>query len=693
MRLSSIRILAPFFVFAAPAAGQEPPDSVGRDTLPDVPTYQIRGVTVDVPRPLATSGGASAVVMELDSMSPSPAPTLDDVLRAMPLILIRTNSRGEAQPALRGAEDRQVAVLFDGVPLTLGWDARSDLSVIALTAARRVRLVRGLSTILHGPNVLGGAVEVDVARGAQAFAPPEPLALHLGVDHTGATSLGASGGKRFGGGESQWELRAGAGFQQRDGVPLPGGLSADDGQRMQYLEGADALRLNSDSRRFDGFASARYRSGSGRWFSVAGSGFQVERGVPPEAHVDDPRLWRYPYQSRFIVAMSGGTGFRDTVLGNGDLEASVGLDLGRTEIEAFSSEAYDQVVETEGGDDRTVTFRLSGDLGVTDRTDVRTAATFGDVFHRETLDGATPSDYGQRLWSLGTEVERRFDGFLGIPGLTTTRVTVGAAADGSDTPETGDKPPLDRLWDWGARAGVSSLASNGRLLFHASMSRRTRFPALRELYSGALGRFLPNPDLKPEVLTAGEAGFTLSGSAAQLQVVGFHQRLTDGIVRSSVQTEEGRKFKRVNQDQVRSTGVEVLASGVLGPVALHGDATLQKVRGIQDDGGEVRLEYEPAIAGRLGLDAPLPLDLLATAGASYVGSQYCENPELGGLDSFSSDPRVDIGLRRRFTLRRGGALQHLEVRARVDNVGDAAVFDQCGLPQPGRTFSVQLRLW
>ena len=34
---------------------------------------------------------------------------MDQVLRAMPLIQIRQNSRGEMQPALRGSEDRQIA--------------------------------------------------------------------------------------------------------------------------------------------------------------------------------------------------------------------------------------------------------------------------------------------------------------------------------------------------------------------------------------------------------------------------------------------------------------------------------------------------------------------------------------------------------------------------------------------------------
>ena len=684
-------------MLAAPGlvGAQAVPDSLAvADTVvaDSVARFDLQGITIDVPRPTTTAGGSSTVEFRLDSVSLRPAPTLEEALRAMPLITIRTNSRGEAQPALRGAEDRQVAVIVDGVPLTLGWDARTDLSVIPLTAARRIRLVRGLSTILHGPNVLGGAVEIDIARGAEGYARPEPLTAHVGLDQTGGTSVAASGGTLSETDDGAWELRAGFGFQEHEGVPLPGGVG-DPGLDRGLLTADGDLRLNSDVRRLDGFGSARYRSDTGRWLSAVGSGFQSERGVPPEAHVDDPRLWRYPYQRRTIVAVSGGTGFHETALGLADLEASVGLDLGRTEIDAFATEAFDEVVDTELGDDRTLTFRLMGDAGVTERTELRAALTFADVDHDEVIGGGPEMAYSQRLWSIGGEVEQRFDGFLGISGLGTTRVTLGIAADGSDTPESGDKPALERLWDWGARLGLASLSEGGGVSYHASVSRRTRFPALRELYSGALGRFEPNPGLRPEVLIAGEAGITVDGRSGSFQVVGFHQRLQDGIVRTSVETPEGSRFQRVNQDAVRSTGLELLANTRFLGAVLTGDLTVQDVSGRDVDGTVVQLEYEPAFTAKLGAQRSSLLAIVASVDLSVVGSQLCENPEIGGLESFDTSPRLDLGLRRAFGLPGLGGFGRGEGSLSVANVGDAAVFDQCGLPQPGRMLSLRFKVW
>jgi iron complex outermembrane receptor protein len=660
------------------------------------PTFRLEGLQVSVARPSTTGGGTSAVSLAMDSVGIRPAPTMENVLRDMPLIQIRRNSRGEAQPALRGGEDRQIAVLMDGVPLTLGWDARTDLSIIPLTAARTVRIVRGLSSVLMGPNVLGGAIEVDIASGPESLPAPRPFTAAFGLDHTGAARGQASAGVRVARNSGSWDLRGGLGFRDTDGFRVPEKLLDDPDLRLRYLTADEETRLNTDARRVDGFVSARYQRDSGAWMSLVGTGIQLERGVAPEAHVDDPRLWRYPDQRRLVAALSAGTGFRDTRLGRGDVEVSLGLDLGRTDIEAFESESYDEVLETERGKDRTLTLRTTGDLAVSDRTDLRGALTLGQVVHDEIIDGGPSTTYEQRLWSLGGEWERRFESLFGVPGLSGSRLTLGATADGSDTPRTGDKASLGRLWDWGGRVGLSTLAG-GDVLLHGSVSRRTRFPALRELYSGALGRFEPNPDLRPEEMVAAELGFTLNRSPSpegfgtgDLQVVAFVQRLNDGIVRTSVTDSLGnRKFKRVNQDQIRSRGIEVLAGVSLGPLSLNGDITLQRVRGLEPDGTEVRLEYEPAVAGKLTAQLPLFAEIVGVAGVNYLGEQLCENPEAGGLEEFSSSPRFDLGFLRRFLVGGGRTFRSLDASVRVDNLGDAGVFDQCGLPQPGRTFSLE----
>ncbi len=669
-------------------------DSLPSDTTANFPnTFRLDELQVVAPRALTATGGAGAIEMRLDSLASVPVPTLEQVLREMPLVRVRANSRGDAQPSLRGATDRHIAVLVDGVPLTMGWDHRTDLSIIPLTAARSIHLLRGLSSVLYGPNALAGVVSVNVARGVDRLEAPPPATLSAALDDNGGLVLGATVARSIVSGGGQWLVQGGGGFRDRPGVSIPGSDSEIPGDPALLSADGD-LRLNSDARHMDAFVSARYQGEGGGWMSLTSSGFDVERGVPPETHEANPRFWRYPDETRVTTAVSGGTGRKQTGWGMGDFEANLGLDFGSFRIQQFDSLNYDSVIEVEEGDDRTLSLRVLGAHNVGERGDLRAALTYGDVSHTERLATAGVRDFRQRLWSLASEFEWRFDDLPGWESLGATRLSVGLSVDGADTPDSGGAPPLERLGDWGARLGVSTLTGGSALLLHGGVSRRARFPSLRELYSEALGRFLPNPDLEPEVLTGMELGLTWDLQGADIQVVGFHQMLSDGIVRVGVQTPEGPKRQRVNRDGIRSTGLEMVASGVWGVMRYTGDLTLQQAWQIED-GSDVRTrpEYEPVVVGGLDLAVPVPGEISLSGGYRFVGSQSCLNAESATMDTLSPTHRFDLQLRRFFAFEGRSTLANVDALVSVSNLTDNAIFDQCGLPQPGRTFRVQLRLF
>ncbi|MBI4409574.1 MAG: TonB-dependent receptor [Gemmatimonadetes bacterium] len=659
-------------LIARAASAQTPSDTLPKDTA----VFSLGELVVPASRAAATPGGASALVVRLDSLRLAPAPTLEDVLRQVPLVRVRRNPRGEVELALRGGETRQVAVLVDGVPLTLGWDHRADLAAVPMGAAQSVTLARGLPSVLAGPNVLGGVVEVGIARAA-AGTGRAGASLRGGsaLDHLGGRSFELFGATPLERTSGRWLVRAGAGWRDRRGFALPAGVvDGGDGERRQ----------NSDLEQIDGFFAVRYRGAEGRWLSLSTSGYAGELGVPAELHLSAPRYWRYPGNQRLLAALSGGTGQRKTPWGQGDVEASFGVDVAHRRIDGYEGPGYRQVLESEISDDRTLTARLLADHTLGERGELRGALTLADVRRDERLEPGGTAEYSQRLWSLGGEVA------WPIPGarLAGGRLSLGAALDGADTPQSGDKPPRGRMWTWGARAGVSAVAG-GAALLHAGASRRARFPSLRELYSGALGRFEPNPGLRPEVLSALEAGVTTKLQRLDLQLVAFHHRLEDAIVR--VGLGDGR-FQRVNRDEVRSSGLELLAGWKGRLLSVAGDLTLQRVR-VAADGGGGRGEYQPAVSGGVDVGIPLPLELRAEAGGEFVGRQWCVHPEQGRDVPLEASTRFDARLARTWgRATPGGWAPRIETLLELENAGDAVIYDQCGLPQPGRTLRVQLRV-
>jgi iron complex outermembrane receptor protein len=662
----------------APIGAQARPDTARADSVRHVERVVITGA-----RTPAAVGGTGALVVRPDSLRASPAPLLEEALRETPFVLVRQNSRGEMEISVRGSDSRQAAVMLDGVPLTLGWDHRTDPSLVPLSGVQSLVFVRGLSSLLGGPNVLGGVVEIGLGRSGDGSAARREAWAGTAVDQDGGRVLSVGGAMPVTLGRGTLAVRAGGGYRERDGFRVTTGANDSTAD--------DRLRTNSDLRHYDGFAAARWQGPAGRYVGLTATGYSAERGVHPELHVGEPRLWRYPNQSRVFAALSAGTGIVATPLGTGSLELTGGYTAGKLEIESFTDRRYTELDARELGDERTATARLAATHSLPAAGTLRAAVTAGDVRYEETLDSDPASRYRQRLWSSGAEVQ------WPVPGRAT--IGGGLVYDVVTTPETGGKESLGRLDAWGWRGGATTLAGDA-LRLHASVSHRARFPALRELYSGALDRFQPNPTLEPERLTGAELGATFGESDARgltLQGIAFHHQLEDAVVRTTVPNT--RLFVRVNRDEIRSTGVELMggwrsSSDPVHTVSLTGDLLAQRVR-VHDDSAraERRPEHQPEVRGSLELGVPLPAAVRAFAGARYTGTQYCVHPDTGGQERLGGQTEASVALERSWTLRRdAGVFGALRTVLALDNATDSTVYDQCGLPQPGRTLRLVVQI-
>jgi iron complex outermembrane receptor protein len=690
---------------AAPVGAQERPR-----TARDSARQAIEPVIVVGARTPVTVGGSGAVVVRPDSLAIAlqPAPLLDQLLRQTPFVLVRQNSRGEVELSVRGSDSRQAALLLDGLPLTLGWDHRSDASLVPTTGIQRVTLVRGLSSLLTGPNALGGVIslELNVAPrptdGAHGGRYAPDLALGTGIDQYASRVATATGGLPLPLAGGVLSVRGGATYRQRDGFALSRKGAAGDGLTGGAADPGDArdadLRTNTDLRQTDGFAAVRFDAASGAYVGLTATAHQARRGVAPELHVIAPRFWRYPESARQLAVLSAGTGEVETPVGEGQLDVSVGAHQGAVTIESFADRTYSTLSSRELGDERTATGRFTATHSLPALGRVRVGGTVAEVRYDETLDAQRPTAvatrYRQRLSSLGAELE--------WPLFSRIFVSGGVVRDAAETPETGGRPSLGALSHWGWRVG-STLAVRELVRLHASASRRARFPALRELYSGALDRFEPNPALRPEELLGLEAGATLTSESAAraglaLQLVGFHHRLDDAVIRVTL---PNRRFRRVNRDQLRSSGLELLAgwtpSGA-GGVAFTGDLLAQHVR-VYDatlPAGEPnarRPEHQPELRGSFDVGVPLPLGLRANALARYTGRQFCVHPDLARQVELRAQTVGDVALSRGWSAPGARLLGSVRTTLAVDNVTDATVYDQCGLPQAGRTirFGFELR--
>jgi len=147
----------------------------------------------------------------------------------------------------------------------------------------------------------------------------------------------------------------------------------------------------------------------------------------------------------------------------------------------------------------------------------------------------------------------------------------------------------------------------------------------------------------------------------------------------------------VNRDRVLSTGVELLGSSRWRFLSASVDLTLQRVR--LDDpaiSDERHAEYQPAVSGSFELGARLPAEIDSRFLLDHIGRRYCVNPDAGRDEELDADTHLAFQVWRDWRLKGLGPLSRLRALAGVDNLGNAVLFDQCGLPRPGRIFRLQI---
>jgi iron complex outermembrane receptor protein len=189
--------------------------------------------------------------------------------------------------------------------------------------------------------------------------------------------------------------------------------------------------------------------------------------------------------------------------------------------------------------------------------------------------------------------------------------------------------------------------------------------------------------LSAERAWTAEMGAERVGSTWSGRLVGFGRWTTDAIEQETLP--DGRR-RRVNIGGTRAVGIETQAGWrPLRTIRLDADLTLQHVR--DEDGAE--LPEKPSWIGRGAVAWAPPLGLNARAEGLWTGGAV--GPDASGeLVPLDDAPRLNL----RLGYKRAMLGTLADVYLRLDNAFDSAYEPQLGLPAPGRSASVGLRvLW
>jgi iron complex outermembrane receptor protein len=497
----------------------------------------------------AESTPAGASLLDAADLRANGANTLAQTLALAPGVsFTRIGARNETTVYVRGFDMRQVPLFIDGIPIYTPYDGYADLGRFTTFDVSEVQVSKGFTSVLYGPNTLGGAINIVSRRPSGKLEGTASGSYGTGPHGDGYVNLGT----RFG----RYYLQGGASYLRRDTFPLAGGFTP-----VPVQPAGDRVNAEQRDARFN--IKVGWTPNESDEYAVSYVGQRGEKGNPPYAGTDPSvriRYWQWPCWDKDSVYFVS-----NTRLG------AVSYLRGRAFYDTYDNalNSYDDATYT------TQTKPYSFQSLYADRTyggslewgttfgphTLRAAGHFKRDEHEDHNVGSPASHFDGRLFSIGVE-----DTWLLAPklslvaGLGIDWQTTGLA----ETYQAGQLVDLLAMCQSGTDSCGSSSGVNPQAgLFYAvpsgqvrfTVSRKTRMPSLKDRYSYKFGTAVPNPDLAPEHDVTVETGYqgTL-GARTSFQVSAFYARITDLIQSVYLQP---NLLQMQNFGEAANSGIEI----------------------------------------------------------------------------------------------------------------------------------------
>ncbi len=460
----------------------------------------------------------------------------DDLAEALDLIpgisVQNMGQRRERLISLRGFSSRQVPLFIDGVPVYVPYDGNVDLARFGVDYVSQIVVSKGLASLLYGPNILGGAINVVSRK------PTHPLEAFV--------RLGTEADSRFdaieqravaslGGMHGNWYGHITASYADSNGYRLPGDfvpLAAENGGAREHAGSHDAVisaKIGYTPSENNEFALSYYRQ-EGEKEDPPYSGTYLRTTARPDGV--QVRFWTWPYwnkESIYFVA-------RNAVASRGTLRWRLFHDSFENSLDSYDDATYTartRAYAFHGSNYDDYTYGGSADFEWSWNADhtTRAAAHYRQDVHRDLQ--IAPALPQQRLeiptYDIALEHEWKLSPHLALTGSYShmiqpeQTVRVYSSNTASFSPITTDRASADN-----AQLIATYRLDEARLLF-AGVSQKTRFPTLKERFSGGLGSVVPNPGLDAESALHYEVGYEHRAAAWGAKISLFQSDLDDAI--------------------------------------------------------------------------------------------------------------------------------------------------------------------
>ncbi len=573
------------------------------------------------------------------------ATTAAEIVEHEPAVFAQSDGKGERNFRLRGFDQRGVAVYLDGVPFTMPWGGAADLGKLPAEMVESVLLIKGPTSIVHGPGGMGGSLLIETRDPRRG--PLIETEMEAGGGNEGRLSLYHGheiGPLAYGigvGGSARDDYRLSAQFEPRrstDGVPL---------------ENGEGLLENSDRGIRHGAVKTVLPLPRGNTLFAQSFVVDGNFGIPRSTSDDRPYFLRFT-EWRAIVVQAG----HRLDLGDLNLEEAFFAGFYDNRLDAYDDATYSTQDDVNASiswyHDRVFGGRLRAEYGFRGfpwgTTHLRLWGGARRDIHRNRYqlggDDDDLHEFQRTLIEIVPEVEIPLPGKLTVLASMQTDIDItDVDSEEYNAQEGADQPhAIQAIFGPLVSLRYDPLDS---LMLRLWAGQRNRIPTLSERFSGRIGFMRANPGLTHE--NAWYVGLDASFEIRDFLTVelsGFDADV-ENLINAEYLPETNGVQQRQNVSRARFAGGEIsLDYRPLRQIGILAAYAYLYARRLTDNEGEDRVAQIPAHQATLGVRG-LPAEWIEIA--SYlrvIGPQAFDDYTILGLGELGAyavwDARLQV---------------------------------------------------
>lgn len=481
----------------------------------------------------------------------------DDVAEALDLLpgvhMSKTGARNESTVYVRGFDLRHVPLYLDGIPIYVPYDGYPDLRRFTTFDLSQIVLSKGFTSVLYGPNTMGGAINLVSKRPEKAFEGNCGAGYASGDSYQAYLNLGTNQG--------WWYLQTGASWYNIDHFRLSDDFretAAEDGGRRENSYQRDRkinIKLGLTPYGDDEYAlSYIYQHGV--------------KGTPPYAGSDPStrvRYWRWPYWEKESYYFNSRTGLGEASY----VKTRLYYDRYMNSLFSYDDAEYDTITRPyafrSNYDDHTYGGSLEVGTDLVPRNQLKLAFHYKRDVHTEHNWPDPYQRFEDEIYSVGAEDTITLtDRLQVVAGLSYDAIKTLDAQDliGGELVDF----PKDESDAWNPQIGLF-YELNDTATLYATVAHKTRLATIKDKYSYRLGKAIPNPDLKPEKAINYQIGYRdRLWDRFSFHAALFFSDIEDFILMATVQDPDdptSTTGQNQNVGKVEQYGLELELSGDL----------------------------------------------------------------------------------------------------------------------------------